>query len=165
MPASPPLPQSSSRLHAPGPSCSRRGRPVRARVRGLRERCDHSAASSRSPPSTCTQSPSLEVPAAIPDSHRVALVLNCAADLCRDFRHGHIAIDPDQPLLVPVIIGYGFGLKLIRGKPLANDFFAIIVPHHQLETINVTDFINAGWLKVDVVDVSSGTGTTSGQPA
>src|SRR5207248_158376 len=137
--------------------------PTREHAPRPRGRCGRCAASSQSLPAICTRSPFLVAAISLPNPDCFALLFDCPADLLGDVGDGQIAIDLDQTSLGPVVIGYWLGLKFIGRKPFANHFLAIIVTNHQLETINITDFINAGWLKVDIIDVSSGTSPTSGQ--
>jgi hypothetical protein len=94
-----------------------------------------------------------------------AMTINHAEDLRRNIFHRTIRIDRYQPPLQPVVIRYWLGLPLIGSQPLGDDFFAIVLADHQLGSVHITQLIDKRWLRVNVIEPSTGgTRTPPGNP-
>src|SRR5712692_7163872 len=95
-----------------------------------------------------------------------AMALNHPENLLRYLISWQVTIHGNQPSFALVVIHHGPGLQLVCLQTFPDYFLAIIVANHQLGTINIAGIGDAGWLEIDVIDVStSETGPTSGEPA
>src|SRR6516165_876492 len=75
------------------------------------------------------------------------------------------AIDRDQPPFLLVVLRYRPGLLLVGKQPFANHLVANIITGNQLGTVDVTKFIDARWLEMDVVNATTeGTRSAPGEP-
>src|SRR6516162_4631664 len=75
------------------------------------------------------------------------------------------AIDRDQPPFLLVVLRNRPGLLLVSKQTFANHLVAIIVTGNQLGTVDVTKFIDARWLEMDVVNATTeGTCSAPGEP-
>src|ERR1035437_2726318 len=86
----------------------------------------------------------------------LAMTVNHAENLRRDLFHRPIRIDRYQPPLHPVVIRYPPGLRIICSQSLRDNFFAIVVADHQLGSVHITQLVDKSWLKVDVIEPSTG---------
>src|ERR1700747_2774564 len=94
------------------------------------------------------------------------VVVDNAKNLFRHLIGRQIAVHRVQTPLGLVILSYWPRLLIEFVQTRPNHFFTIVVADNQLCAVNVTKLIDLGWLKVDVVDPSTGgTRTTSGKPA
>src|SRR4029077_14254349 len=96
-------------------------------------------------------------------------ILDVIIDNAKNLR-GHlvgrqIPIHCLQPPLRPVVFRHGLRLLFERMQTLSDDGLAVVRTNDQLGPIEVTTLIDLGWLKVDVVDPSTGgTRATSREP-
>src|SRR3979411_106997 len=94
-----------------------------------------------------------------------AMTINHAEDLRRNIFHRPIRIDRYQPPLQAVVIRYWLGLPLIGRQSLGDDFFAIVLADHQLGSVHITQLVDERWLRVNVIEPSTGgTRTSPGNP-
>src|SRR5208282_4521588 len=102
---------------------------------------------------------------ASPLASALAMPINHAENLRRNIFYRPVRIDRDQTPLHPVVIRHRLGLPLIGSQSLGNHFFAIVVPDHQLGFVHITQLVDERWLKVDVIEPSTGgTRTPPGKP-
>src|SRR6266536_1295051 len=94
------------------------------------------------------------------------MIFQDSVNLFCDAVHRQISINGDQSPGALVVIRYRTSLLLICRESGLNHFQPVVIAGRQLLPIHVTEFIDEGWLEVDVIDPStSGTGTASSEPA
>ena len=94
-----------------------------------------------------------------------AVALDLLENLLRHLVHRQTAVHCNQPPFARVVLRHRPGLLLIRGQTFPDHFLAVIIADDQLGTVKVANFIDAGWLKMDVINVSvGGASPASGEP-
>ena len=85
--------------------------------------------------------------------------------LRRDLIHRPIAIHRNQSARALVILSHGKSLLLVSRQTRLNYLQPIVIAGHQLRSIQVANFVDECWLKVDVINPSTGgTRTASSNP-
>src|SRR5579862_9456702 len=94
-----------------------------------------------------------------------AVTLNLLKYPGGDLFHRPFAINRQQSAFALVIIGDRPGLLLVSKQTSPNYVLAIIIAGDELRTVHVAEFIDAWWLKMDVVNPSTDrAGPASGKP-
>jgi gluconate kinase len=100
------------------------------------------------------------------NNRHLSVVVDDPKNLARYNVGRQIPIHRFQPALGIVIFRNRTGLVIERIQARANHFFPIVIADNEFRAVNVARFVDFRWLKVDVVDPSTGgTRTTSGEPA
>src|SRR5260370_8189877 len=93
------------------------------------------------------------------------MVFEDTENLLGDVVHRQITVYRDQPSCALVIVSHGASLLLVSRQSRLNDFQSVVIAGHQLRSVEVANFIEAGRLEVDVIDPpTGGTGTASSDP-
>src|SRR5882762_3294680 len=101
---------------------------------------------------------------------QIIAILDVVIDDAKNLR-GHlvgrqIPIHRLQASLRLVVIRHRPRLEIELVQTLPDHFLAVILADDELASVAITKLVDLGWLKVDVVDPSTGgTRTTSGEPA
>jgi hypothetical protein len=92
-------------------------------------------------------------------------ILYCTERLRRDLIDGLLTIDLHELSSVAVIAHQWKRLPLIGLQPFSNNFFVVVRPNDKSPAVDIADAFNFGWLKIDVVNPSTGgTRTTPANP-
>src|ERR1019366_8856248 len=93
------------------------------------------------------------------------MVLENPENLLRNLVHRQIAVHRDQSSRALVVIRHGTSLLLVGRQTGLNHFQPVVIAGHQLRPVSVANFIDTGWLEVDVIDPpTGGTRTASSNP-
>jgi len=100
-----------------------------------------------------------------PYTYQGSVIFDHLKDPLRDLINGQVPIDRHQAAFPLVIVSHRSGLNVVRLQTLTYDILLIIMTSDQLGAINITEFVNAGTLRVDVIRTpTGGTRTTAGDP-
>ena len=92
-------------------------------------------------------------------------ILYCTERLRRNLVDGLFTVDLHQLPSVAVIAHQWKRLPLISLQSLGDNFLVVVRPNNKSPAVDIADAFNFGWLKIDVVNPSTGgTRTTPANP-